>query len=113
MSEDDVPGRDRLPWSALLVTGPCVTAMIDAVAAGTSEAKTGPQYLCAMQTSTSPSAANGTAVKKSLGGGGYETSGSELTAIHEGVDVALRQRFFQTVLRGALSNEIILVLKRG
>jgi hypothetical protein len=40
-------------------------------------------------------------VKKSLGGWGYEASGSELTAIHEGVDVALRQRFFQTVLRGA------------
>ena len=44
-------------------------------------------------------------------GGGYEASGSELTAIHEGVDVALRQRFFQTVLRGALGNEIILVLE--
>ena len=57
------------------------------------------------------SAANGTAVKKSLGGGGYEASGSELTAIHEGVDVALRQRFLQTVLRGALGNEIILVLE--
>ena len=46
---------------------------------------------------------------KSLGGGGYEASGSELTAIHEGVDVALRQRYFQTVLGGALGNEIILV----
>lgn len=51
--------------------------------------------------------------EKIFGRRGYETSGSELTAIHEGVDVALRQRFFQTVLRGALSNEIILVLKRG
>jgi hypothetical protein len=50
-------------------------------------------------------------VKKSLGGGGYEASGSELTVIHEGVDVALRQRFLQTVLRGALGNEIILVLE--
>jgi hypothetical protein len=38
--------------------------------------------------------------------------GSELTAIHKGVDVALRQRFLQTVLRGALGNEIILVLER-
>ena len=47
-----------------------------------------------------------------FGGGGYEASGSELTAIHEGVDVALRQRFFQTVLRSALGNEIILVLER-
>jgi hypothetical protein len=51
------------------------------------------------------------AVKKSLGGGGSEASGSELTVIHEGVDVALRQRFLQTVLRGALGNEIILVLE--
>ena len=47
------------------------------------------------------------------GGGGYEASGSELTAIHEGVDVALRQRFLQTVLRGALGDEILLVLERG
>jgi len=54
-----------------------------------------------------------TAVKKSFGGGGYEASRSELTAFHEGVDVAHRQRFFQTVLRGALDNEIILVLERG
>jgi hypothetical protein len=48
-----------------------------------------------------------------FGGGGYEASGSELTAIHEGVDVALRQRFLQTVLRGALGDEIIVVLERG
>jgi hypothetical protein len=34
----------------------------------------------------------------SLGDGGYEASGLELTAIHEGVDVALRQGFFQAVL---------------
>jgi hypothetical protein len=47
-----------------------------------------------------------------FGGGGYEASGSELTAIHEGVDVALRQRFFQTVLRSELGNEIMLVLER-
>ena len=51
--------------------------------------------------------------EKIFGWRGYEASGSELTAIHEGVDVALRQRFFQTVLRGALDNEIILVLEGG
>jgi hypothetical protein len=48
-----------------------------------------------------------------FGGGEYEALGSELTAINEGVDVALRQGFFQSVLRGALGNEIILVLERG
>ena len=96
------------------MAGPCVTATIDAIVAGTSEAKTGGHGVSARGRHRHHlSAANGTGVKKSLGGGGYEASGSELTAIHEGVDVALRQRFFQTVLRGALGNEIILVLERG
>ena len=43
----------------------------------------------------------------------HETCGSDLTAIHEGVDVTLRHGFLQDVLRGALGNEIILVLERG
>jgi hypothetical protein len=93
------------------VIGPCVTAMIDAVAAGTSEAKTGATVSPREVDIDITFGCERDGGEKIFGRRGYEASGSELTAIHEGVDVALCQRFFQTVLRGALGNEIILVLE--
>ena len=39
--------------------------------------------------------------------------GSDLTAIHQGIDVALRLGFLQAILRDHLRDKIILVLERG
>jgi hypothetical protein len=41
------------------------------------------------------------------------TVGSDLTAIQQGIDVALRLGFLQAILRDHLRDEIILVLERG
>jgi hypothetical protein len=38
---------------------------------------------------------------------------SDLTAIHEGVDITLRHGFLQPVLRGPLADEIILACLSG
>ena len=104
LGDDDVPGRDRLPWRAPLVTGPCRCRRRRNI----------PRRKRGHSISARARHRHHLRLRmgrrwKIFGRRGCEASGSELTAIHEGVDVALRQRFFQTVLRGALGNEIILV----
>src|ERR1700729_1434041 len=88
--DNDVPGRDRLPWRALLVTGPCRCRRRRNIR-GENGATVSLRDLD-IDISFGREWDGG---KKIFWRRRSQASGSELTAIHEGVDVALRQRFFQ------------------